>query len=157
MLKGGNKLLAREFNYRPEETKEIKNKNRTKVIKKQKENYSILKLFALTIPCIFLGISLLILSRYAKITSIRQELTKLEKEKEELEKIKMNLVADLEAIKSSVKIEEDAITKLGMSYPTEDQIVYITVNVDEDTNDPKEKPTLVGKLSKILGIVFNLF
>jgi len=150
-------LLAREFNYYPEENREIQKKTREKVAKKNKENYSILKLFALSIPCIFLGISLLILSRYAKITSIRQELTQLEKQKVELEKEKMNLVAELERIKSSVKIEEDAITKLGMNYPTEDQIVYITVNVDENTIEPKEELTFVGKLSRILSMVLNFF
>ena len=113
MLKGENKLLAREFSYYPEETIEVKKKHRKKKERKKKNNNSILKLFALTIPFVLLGISLLILSRYANITSIRQEPTKLEREKVELEKIKMNLIADLEGIKSSAKIEEDAITKLG--------------------------------------------
>src|SRR5690606_11144063 len=115
------------------------------------------KLFALSIPCLFLAISLLILSRYAKITFIRQELTELEREKLELEKVRMNLVADLEGIKTSAKIEEDAITKLGMSYPNENQIVYITVNAIEDIEEAEEKFSLGGKLNKILSIVSNLF
>ena len=155
MLKGENKLLAREFSYYPEETIEVKKKHRKKPVRKKKNNNSILKLFALIIPFVLLGISLLILSRYANITSIRQELTKLEREKVELEKIKMNLIADLEGIKSSAKIEEDAITKLGMTYPTEDQIVYITVN--HNTIEDEEKITLGGRLSKILSFVSNLF
>jgi len=149
-------LLAREFSYYPEETFEVQEKQRKKVVRKKKNN-SVLKLFLLTIPFIILSISLLILSGYAKITTIRQELTELEREKVELEKTKMNLIADLEGIKSSGKIEEDAITKLGMDYPNEDQIVYITVNVNEDPIEQEEKLTLGGRLGKILGIVSNLF
>lgn len=156
MLKGENKLLAREFSYYPEETFEVQEKQRKKVVRKKKNN-SVLKLFLLTIPFIILSISLLILSGYAKITTIRQELTELEREKVELEKTKMNLIADLEGIKSSGKIEEDAITKLGMDYPNDDQIVYITVNVNEDPIEQEEKLTLGGRLGKILGIVSNLF
>lgn len=149
-------MLAREFSYYPEETFEVQEKQRKKVVRKKKNN-SVLKLFLLTIPFIILSISLLILSGYAKITTIRQELTELEREKVELEKTKMNLIADLEGIKSSCKIEEDAITKLGMDYPNEDQIVYITVNVNEDPIEQEEKLTLGGRLGKILGIVSNLF
>ncbi|NLY86475.1 MAG: cell division protein FtsL [Tissierellia bacterium] len=149
-------MLAREFSYYPEETFEVQEKQRKKVVRKKKNN-SVLKLFLLTIPFIILSISLLILSGYAKITTIRQELTELEREKVELEKTKMNLIADLEGIKSSGKIEEDAITKLGMDYPNEDQIVYITVNVNEDPIEQEEKLTLGGRLGKILGIVSNLF
>lgn len=149
-------MLAREFSYYPEETFEVQEKQRKKVVRKKKNN-SVLKLFLLTIPFIILSISLLILSGYAKITTIRQELTELEREKVELEKTKMNLIADLEGIKSSGKIEEDAITKLGMDYPNDDQIVYITVNVNEDPIEQEEKLTLGGRLGKILGIVSNLF
>ena len=109
----------------------------------------------MTIPFVILGISLLILSRYANITTIRQELTELEREKVELEKVRMNLIADLEGIKSSAKIEEDAITKLGMNYPTEDQVVYISVNYNTIENE--EKITLGGRFSKILSFVSNLF
>ncbi len=150
-------MLAREFSYYPEESFEPEKKQRKRVARKKKENYSIFKLFALSIPCLFLAISLLILSRYAKITFIRQELTELEREKLELEKVRMNLVADLEGIKTSAKIEEDAITKLGMSYPNENQIVYITVNAIEDIEEAEEKFSLGGKLNKILSIVSNLF
>lgn len=149
-------MLAREFSYYPEETFEVQEKQRKKVVRKKKNN-SVLKLFLLAIPFIILSISLLILSGYAKITTIRQELTELEREKVELEKTKMNLIADLEGIKSSGKIEEDAITKLGMDYPNDDQIVYITVNVNEDPIEQEEKLTLGGRLGKILGIVSNLF
>ncbi|NLK43174.1 MAG: hypothetical protein GX300_02130 [Tissierellia bacterium] len=148
-------MLAREFSYYPEETLEVKKKVRKKAISKKKQNNSLLKLFVLTIPFVILGISLLILSRYANITTIRQELTELEREKVELEKVRMNLIADLEGIKSSAKIEEDAITKLGMNYPTEDQVVYISVNYNTIENE--EKITLGGRFSKILSFVSNLF
>src|SRR5699024_3376059 len=74
------------------------------------------------------AICLLILFRYVDITSVRQDITNLQNEKVELEKTKINLIGDLEGIKSSKKIAEDAIMKLGMNYPNPDQIVYISVN-----------------------------
>jgi len=124
-------LLARELSYYPEQTYEPKKKIRKtkrKVHKKNTDN--IFKYAALIVALVVLAISILILSRYANITAIRQEITQLEREKLELEKVKMNLIADLEGIKSSVKIEEDAINKLGMNYPTEEQIVYVSIGED---------------------------
>src|SRR5690554_12334 len=80
------------------------------------------------IAMVGLILALFILYRYANITKIRLEITELEKQKIELEKEKENLVGELEAIKSSSKIEEDAIIKLGMDYPTEDQVVYVDID-----------------------------
>lgn len=147
-------MLARELSYYPENSYEVKrqpNKTRRKVHKKGNDN--ILKYIALIIPIIILSISLLILSRYANITAIRQEITAMEREKVELEKIKMNLVADLEGIKSSARIEEDAINKLGMNYPTEEQIVYVTVGDNTiETTKVVEKANLGNRFKNIFSI-----
>ncbi len=151
-------LVAKELSYYPTETLEVKEKSK-KNIKKIKENKrnnnSLAKLMILCMPMVILGIALLILFRYANMTAIRQEITQLERQKMELEKTKLNLIADLEGIKSSVKIAEDAITKLGMDYPTENQIVYVSVK--EDTTEHIEKSSISGQIKKIFSIVTNLF
>lgn len=147
-------MLARELSYYPESSYEVKKEpKRTTRKVHRKGNDNILKYIALIIPIIILSISLLILSRYANITTIRHEITQMEREKIELEKIKMNLAADLEGIKSSARIEEDAINKLGMNYPTEDQIVYITVgeNIIE-TTETAERANLSNKFKSIFSI-----
>ena len=150
-------LVARsELSYYPMETLEVKEKTVKKVKKTtNSKKSSAPKLVYLTFPLIILGISLSILFGYAKITAVRVDITKLENQKIELEKTKQDLIADLEGIKSSVKITEDAIMKLGMDYPTEGQIVYISVN--ENLGDQIEKASFGKKIIKMFSMVTNLF
>lgn len=152
-------LVAKtELSYYPEEVLEVKNKPKVSTRKakiKKKRNNSIAKLIILFMPVIILAISLSILFRYASLTDIRRDITKLETEKAELEKVKMNLIGELEGLKSSVRIAEDAVTKLGMDYPTEGQIAY--VSVDENPVQLAEKPTIRKQLKKVFSMVTNLF
>lgn len=150
-------LEARELSYYPVEELE-ENKNTTKKIKRQKKvqkkNTSSLKLLFLFFPVMISAICLLILFRYVNITSVRQEITKLENQKVELEKTKINLIGDLEGIKSSKKIAEDAMLKLGMDYPKPEQIVYISVNENAPTEQEAKSN---NRLKRVFSIVGNLF
>lgn len=152
-------LVAKsELYYYPEETLEVKDKPKkqmNKASKRNKKNNSIVKLIIICVPLIILGISLSILFRYANLTSIRRDITKLELEKRELEKTKMNLIGDLESLKSSVRIAEEATTKLGMDYPVEGQIVYVSIN--ENSNQQVEEPTIKKQIKKVFSMVTNLF
>lgn len=154
-------LVARsELSYYPVEAYEVKRQpmkkitNETRNIRKKK-NSSVPKLVLLTMPIIILGISLFILFGYAKITAVRIDITELEHQKNELEKTRLNLIADLEGLKSSSKISEDAVLKLGMDYPSEGQIVYITVN--DNSTEYVEKASIGKHLKKIFSMVTNLF
>lgn len=150
-------LEARELSYYPVEELE-ENKNTTKKIKRpkkvQKKNTSSLKLLFLFFPVMISAICLLILFRYVNITSVRQEITKLENQKVELEKTKINLIGDLEGIKSSKKIAEDAMLKLGMDYPKPEQIVYVSVNENAPTEQEAKSN---NRLKRVFSIVGNLF
>ncbi|WP_353094077.1 hypothetical protein [Tissierella praeacuta] len=155
-------LVAKELSYYPEKTLEVKEKPRKKTRKstrkaqdRKRKSSSLAKLVILTVPMIVLGIALFILFGYANITAVRQEITKLERQKIDLEKEKMNLIADLEGIKSSTKIAEEAITKLGMDYPTEGQIVY--VSVEENTSEDVKEYSMGKQIKKMFSMVTNLF
>ncbi|MDR7857183.1 hypothetical protein [Tissierella sp.] len=154
-------LVARsELSYYPTETLEIKEKPIREIKKsnnkqKNKKKSCVPKLVYLTFPLIILGISLSVLFGYAKITAVRLDITKLESKKVELEKTRQDLIADLEGVKSSVKITEDAILKLGMDYPTEGQIVYISVK--ENPVDQIQKASIGKNIIKIFSMVTNLF
>lgn len=152
-------LVAKELSYYPTEALEVKEKPRKKTRKiqekKKKKNNSLAKLTIMSIPMVILGIALSILFRYANITAVRQEITNLERQKVELEKVKLDLVADLEGIKSSVKIAEEAVTKLGMNYPTEGQIVYVSIN--ENKVEHVEKNSIGKQIRKVFSMVTNLF
>ncbi|SHH62457.1 septum formation initiator family protein [Sporanaerobacter acetigenes] len=108
---------------------------------------------------IALMICLLVLYRYAHITQMRLEITQLESQKIELEKEKQDLLAELDRVKSSSKIEEDAKIKLGMDYPTEEQIVYISMNesVQDDEQVAEEGFFLVQYIKSMMDAVLKLF
>lgn len=122
-------LVAKaEYSYYPETKEEVKPKQHIKVRKKKAIN----KRMYFSIAIISFITCLFILSGYAKITEARLEITKLEKEVVELNKIKANLEGDLESYKSTTKISEEAVNSLGMIYLEEGQIVYVAVE-DTDT------------------------
>ena len=157
-------LVARsELSYYPEAELEIQkkqNRPRKNINKKRrpkpKKVHSSVKLTYIFMAMIFLGTCLLILTRYADITSVRTNITKLEGEKVELERKKLDLIGELEGIKSSGQIAEDAVLKLGMDYPTEGQTVYITVK-DRSVDDIIEKLSIKEQIEKVFNQVASLF
>ncbi len=123
-------LVARaDYNYEPNYLEELQPKKTSKKVKKKK---SLNKKMYLYMVIIILLTSLFILTRYAKITEVRIEISKLENEVSELQKVKLNLEGDIESLKSTTKISEEAINNLGMIFPKEGQIVYVSVNDDQE-------------------------
>lgn len=157
-------LVARsELSYYPEaelELEERQTQPRKRMKKKhgprKKKVNSSIKLMYIFMAMIFLGTCLLILTRYADITSVRTSITKLEQERIELEKIKLDYIGELEGIKSSGRIAEDAILKLGMDYPTEGQTVYITVK-DKNVDNIIKEVGIKEQIEKIFNQVASLF
>lgn len=98
---------------------------------------------------ILLSLSLTILSRYANISRMRMDLNRLETVKSELQREKIDLTGKLEGIKSQYRIGEEAGYSLGMSYPNEGQVVYISVNTMESLEN--------GPTNNILGNIINNF
>lgn len=149
-------MLARaELNY-PVENLQQENRTRRKVVKKKKNNLNaVIKILFIFTAIIFLVTCLFILTRYAQLTNTRLELTRLERQKVELEKQKLNLMGDLENVKSSLKVSEDAINKLGMTYPAEGQIVYVSIN--DNIVDPVEEFSISSQFKKVLNLFTFLF
>ncbi|MCF6466503.1 hypothetical protein [Clostridium sp. Cult2] len=153
-------VAKKEFDYYyPEEIDIEKKKTRRRVVTRKKKNKALYRLAIMGIAMIGLLLSLLILYRYANITKLRLEITELEKQKIELEKEKEILVAELETIKSSSKIQEDAMVKLGMDYPSEEQVVYL--DIDElsyaDKLNITEEFSIARKFKSIMNLVLSLF
>lgn len=144
-------LAKSELNYYPEEFPKVK---KVKKVKKKPRSNSGAKLFLIFLAMTGLGISVGILSRYAKITSIRGEITRIQREQENYEKEKVVLSAELEGIKSSKTIEEDAILKLGMDYPLDNQRVYI--NIKDNQVEPEDLG-IMSKLTRFLSETLDYF
>lgn len=96
-----------------------------------------LKVASVLILLIIFGFASVMLKGYAGISTLQAEVSSLEKTKKQLLSQKADLMAELEGLKASLKIQEEAKYKLGMVYPTVDQIVYLTV----DDMKKKEKNT----------------
>lgn len=65
--------------------------------------------------------------RYSMISSMKYEINRKYKELEELQNQKKELHLEIEKTKRSDLIESTAREQLGMEYPTEEQLIYITV------------------------------
>ena len=91
---------------------------------------------------------------------MKLEITEIQQQKIQLEKEKEDLLAELEAIKSLTRIEEEAVIKLGMDHPTEEQIVYVSVDEfplnSESNNNSYEEYGLLGQLKNIVNLVLGL-
>lgn len=143
-----------EYNHLEKE-KEIEKVKHPKRKKKKKSAY---RLMFLTFAMLGLILALVILYRYENITKIRLEITDLQRQKINLEKERDDLLAELESIKSSAKIEEDAFTKLGMNYPTDDQIVYIEVTEpDFEKQIEEEEFNFLGLFKNIVNFALSFF
>ena len=85
------------------------------------------KLNILFTSLIILPICVLLLSRYTKTTELLMETTIINKEIEELNDKKGKLELELEEIKDSGWIEEQAKVRMNMKKAKSDQIIFIDV------------------------------
>lgn len=119
---------------------------------------AVYRLMLMFFAIIGLALSLIILHRYAQITKLKLEITELQAQKIRLEEEKDDLLAELEAIKSSTKIEEDAFTKLGMIYPEEGQVVYVEVEEPIITSENEtEDFNLIAVIKNVVNFTLSLF
>lgn len=141
------------YDHYPEYIEEKKLEKPRKVVYKQTRALN--KSMYLSLAIIFLATSLFILQGYAKITSMRLEITKLENQAAELGKLKNDLSGTLEGLKNTTLISEQAKNSLGMIYPEEGQIQYITVN-DTVVVDSYQL-TLQDRIRSALGLFASLY
>lgn len=72
---------------------------------------------------------------YSQLAGMDREILAQKQKIEELEKTKMSLAGDIKGIKSSAQVQEEAMYKLGMIYPSESQIVYIDTKTQKEAKD----------------------
>ena len=145
--------------YYPDQIDIEEEKVRRVKSKKKRKSKVVTKASVISIAIIGLILCLYILYGYTRITSMRLGITELEKKRIGLEREREDLIAELEGIKSSSKIEEEAVTKLGMDYPVEDQVVYLDVkDLDaENRNVGTDEIVIIKQLKNIASLVLSLF
>lgn len=125
--------------------RKVKLNNGKVAIKKRKNSAKPLYITIAIVIIMFLGISIV----YAQLSNLDKQLILQEKEIADLKKEKMALEADVKGIKSSTDIQDEAMYKLGMVYPSQDQIVYVDISEDKKQMDVNHNVFLSPILSVI--------
>ncbi len=148
-------MLAEKIMYDqyPEYIEPQKAEKAKKVVKKKASALN--KHMYITLAILLLITSLFILQGYAKITSVRLEITKLENNKIQLEKVRNDLSGNLEGLKNTALISEEAIKTLGMVYPEEGQVVYLTV--DDTVYSQEYKVSFQDRVKSVISVFSSLF
>jgi len=97
---------------------------------KQMKKKSYLPETCILILCVFafLALNLLLLGRFAEITSTKHQVSQMEKKFEQLQNQKEQLMVEIEKSSKLEWIEHEAIERLGMKYPDKNQMIYISVD-----------------------------
>lgn len=163
-----NKLIvakkeALDYNEHYNREKELINnrikKDKIERRKEAKRRKSRAKLRFLGIVVLMFLVCMFILYRYSQITHLSYEVDNLQKEVTELNREKEDLKLELDSLKNVARIEKDAKLKLGMNYPTEDQIVYLNVNdAFEEKNVAKSTEfNIIKHIKNVVNMVYNFF
>jgi len=159
-------VTKRELEYYHPEQVDIDYERQRKIIegrnKRRRRSRSLQKLLGIGLAIIGTGLSLLILIGYVNITRVNHEIAELEEQEMELNREKEDLIAELEGIKSPAKLEGDAVSRLGMDYPTEEQVVYLDIeelNFAENQNGGSigDRPLLARQFKEVFNLLLGLF
>lgn len=124
--------------------------------KKEVSTKVAIRLFTLAVVFTMMLLFITSLIGHSNITKTRMEVNKLESYREDLKKTKIDLTAELEGIKSSSKIGDDAMYILGMTYPEDNQIVHINISDEIDMNVAKAQTDVLG-IGKLFSYISGLF
>jgi cell division protein FtsL len=148
----------KEFDtYYQEEIETIIEREEKRRAKKKKKAKSSSKISAIIFATVGLALCIYILNGYSNITKMKLEIIELENQKYELERDREDLVAELEAIKNSVRIEENAKIKLGMDNPREEQLVYLSIEEFNENEEAESKISLTEQFKNVLNLVLGVF
>lgn len=149
-------MEARKLDLTPEKNKKIFISGSTDVLPLKHSESRRLQggLFLIKALSIFMLLGLfavlgIFLKGYAGISALQAEVSTIEKMKRQLLSEKADLTAELEGLKASLKIQEEAKYKLGMIYPTAEQIVYLTVEDSTENRNESEKVNIIQEIKQL--------
>jgi cell division protein FtsL len=89
----------------------------------------------------FMALNLFLLGRFAEITSMKHQVSQMEKSFEQLQNQREQLMIEIEKSSKLEWIEHEALTRLGMKYPDKNQMIYISV-------DPARVAIVAGQINQ---------
>jgi len=145
-----------EMYYPPAVEKEISQPvHRPKKASQQKSKPG-KRLFHFAMIMIGFGICAYTIARYAMIAQNQQEILELERILEKQQSIQQYMQVELAARSDLKRIEEYAKNELEMTYPDDDQILFVElpeVDTDKEENAPAYTEQKEDLWSKILGLL----
>ncbi len=138
-------VLAEKQYYLEEEIRKQPEQRRQPQVKKKQaaaSNRTGSKIVSVLMVAICFGVACLVIARYAKIHENHNQILILEDQLEKEYTRRENLEVDLAFTENLENIEAAAQKSLGMSYPKEDQIVYVDL---PDTETEKNEHQIVDK------------
>jgi len=121
-------VLARKESIYIHEQMEEKQQSITNKSKKPKKNYRFEKIIITITLATVLAFSILLLTRFMAITEAKHRVNSLQNQIVRLEVEKEKLRVEVEKVSRSGWIESEAISRLDMVYPSQDQMIYININ-----------------------------
>lgn len=121
------------------------------VVREKKRERKALFLNRLLVVLFFIGFFSILgfyINSNAKVAALQEEVNRLKAEKKQMETDKLAYISKLEEKKASPLIKEEAMYKLGMQYPTSDQVIYVNVNMDGENEDKKDSSEILQALIK---------
>ncbi len=144
------------YNYDEVMHQEIVNKSirlkKTHQIQRRKTSW-INRLLAVLMIVIVFGSMAYLLIRYAEINEIKYRNFELKQDIEELNIQVEELNLQIESAMSLENIEDYAVEKLGMQYPKQEQIVYLSVGSKYALNDVEKNGDIVDNGDKVVETV----
>ena len=154
-------VAQREYKYEDQKVDEKKQKpmkkNDKKIKTKQKNTPKVQIVFTVLIIA---GLCIGILLGYVRLTELKYNVNKCNKEIKLIESHLGNLKVELEKVKRSDLIENRAKNELGMQYPEKRQMVFLAIDMNANSTEAKNKEMVdhqenyfIKKIKKVFNFV----
>ncbi|MGI5949056.1 FtsB family cell division protein [Peptoniphilus sp.] len=76
-----------------------------------------------------------VIAMYSQVASLDRQILAQQTKIDELTKVKNSLAGEVKGIRSSAQVADEAMYRLGMVYPKENQIVYVDSSEEKKVGD----------------------
>lgn len=76
-----------------------------------------------------------VIAMYSQVASLDRQILAQQTKIDELTKVKNSLAGEVKGIRSSAEVADEAMYRLGMVYPKENQIVYVDSSEEKKVGD----------------------
>lgn len=121
-------VLARKESIYIHDQVDEKQQSKVSNRKNVKKNYRFEKIIVTITLTTVLVSSILLLTRFMAITEVKHRVNSLQSQIERLEVEREKLRVEVEKVSRSGWVESEAISRLDMVYPSQDQMIYVNVN-----------------------------